>query len=64
MNVTDTGRRGYIANYKVWRTAPRLTPDAIYKVSQTREEAVRLLARNGYLQGSLSDVARLANEAR
>lgn len=64
MNVTNTGRRGYIANYKVRRTAPRLTPDAIYKVSQTREEAVRLLARNGYLQGSLSDVARLANEAR
>lgn len=61
MNATNTGRRGAVANYKVRRTAPRLTPDAIYKNAQNREEAVRLLARNGYLSGSLQDVARLAN---
>lgn len=61
MNSTKTGRRGYIAQYRVRRTAPRLTPEAIYKNAQNREEAVRLLARNGYLSGSLQDVARLAN---
>lgn len=59
--ATSTGRRGAVANYVVRRTAPRLTPDAIYRVAATREEAVRLLARNGYLTGSLQDVARLAN---
>lgn len=63
-NATSTGRRGAVANYTVRRTAPRLTPDAIYRVAENREEAVRLLARNGYLSGSLRDVARLANEAR
>ena len=38
----------------------RLTPEAIYRVSATREEAVRLLAKNGYIVGDLKNVARLA----
>lgn len=38
-SVTERGRSG----------APRLTTDAIYKVSSTREEAVRRLIDNGYI---------------
>jgi hypothetical protein len=58
--VTSVGPRGFIDNYVVRRTAPRLTPEAIYRVSATREEAVRLLAKNGYIVGPIKDVARLA----
>ena len=58
--ATSVGPRGFVDNYVVRRTAPRLTPEAIYRVSATREEAVRLLAKNGYIVGPLEDVARLA----
>lgn len=37
----------------------RLTPDAIYSLARDREEAVRLLARNGYLNLSTAAVAAL-----
>ena len=58
--AVSVGPRGFIDNYVVRRTAPRLTTEAIYRVSATREEAVRLLAKNGYIVGPLEDVARLA----
>lgn len=54
-------RQGAARNYPLRRTGPRLTPEAIYRHAQSREEAVRLLAANGYiLSGSLADIARLA----
>lgn len=56
----QVGRRGAVSNYTVSRVKPRLTPEAIYQFSSTREEAIRLLARNGYIVGDLKDVARLA----
>lgn len=56
----NVGRRGAVKNYTVSRLQPRLTPEAIYQFSTTREEAVRLLARNGYIVGDLKDIARLA----
>lgn len=59
--ATQVGRRGYVRNYVVRRTGPRPTPDAIYRFARSREEAVRLLAANGYIVGTLSRVARLAS---
>lgn len=47
----------------VSRLNPRLTPEAIYQFSSSREEAVRLLARNGYINASLADIRRLAGVA-
>ena len=38
----------------------RLTPEDVYRIAQSREEAVRLLARNGYVVGDAQTVARLA----
>lgn len=61
MTATRVGQRGYIRNYVVRRTGPRPTPDAIYRFARSREEAVRLLAANGYIVGNLSQVARLAS---
>lgn len=49
--VRSRGRRN------VTRTKPRLTPEAIYRLSSTREEAVRLLGLNGYLLGDIAKVA-------
>lgn len=57
----QVGRRGAVASYTVSRVKPRLTPEAIYQFAGTREEAVRLLARNGYIVGDLNDVLRLAS---
>jgi hypothetical protein len=37
----------------------RLTPDAIYDVAEDRDEVLRLLARNGYLNMSAAQVAAL-----
>jgi hypothetical protein len=42
----------------VTRTQPRLTPEAIYRVAATREEAIALLAKNGYIVGNITNVAR------
>ena len=53
-------RRGAVEGYRIRRTAPRPTPDAIYRFSSSREEAIRLLHANGYVVGNLRDVARLA----
>ena len=58
--ATSAGRRGYVKNYVVRRTGPRPTPEAIYKFASSREEAVRLLAANGYIVADLSKVARMA----
>lgn len=54
------GKRGGVAHYVERRVERRLTPEAIYREATSREEAVRLLARNGYLAGDLGEVARLA----
>jgi len=32
------------------RRSPRLTPESIYEIADSREEAIRLLYRNGYLR--------------
>ena len=42
------------------RTGPRPTPEAIYKFAPSREEAIKLLAANGYIVADLSKVARMA----
>lgn len=46
---TNVGRRGAVKNYVVRRTQ-RLTPEAIYRVSATREEALQRLYANGYIR--------------
>lgn len=53
-----SSRRGYARN--ATRSSPRLTPEAIYRLSATQEEAVRLLARNGYILGNIDTIARAA----
>lgn len=58
--VTQVGRRGAVKNYSVTRYKPRPTPEAIYRYSESREEAVRLLAANGYIVGDLKEIVRLA----
>lgn len=57
----NVGQRGYVKNYIVRRTGPRPTPEAIYRFADSREEAVKLLAANGYIVANLSQVARLAS---
>lgn len=55
------GRRGYVKNSVERRAArPRLMPEQIYRIAGgDREEAIRLLAGNGYLvQGVQNDAAR------
>lgn len=55
------GRRGYVKNSVERRIArPRLMPEQIYRIANgDRDEAVRLLAGNGYLvQGVQHDAAR------
>jgi hypothetical protein len=54
----ETVSRGS-ARRNATRVGNRLTPDAIYRVSATREEAVRLLALNGYITGDISRVAAM-----
>jgi len=59
--ATKVGQRGYIKQYKVRRTGPRPTPAAIYKYATSREDAIQLLAANGYIVGgSIRDVAARA----
>ena len=58
--ATSVGRRGYVKNYVVRRSGPRPTPEAIYKFASSREEAVKLLAANGYIVADLSKVARMS----
>lgn len=59
--ATKVGQRGYIKNYSVRRTGARPTPAAIYKYATSREDAIRLLAANGYIVGgSITDIAKLA----
>lgn len=65
------GRRGYVDNYVERRLRrPRLMPEQIYAIADSRQEAIRLLARNGYLtdvpgmrNSSIADVARFAANA-
>lgn len=59
--TTMVGRRGFIKNYPVRRTGLRPTPEAIYKYAASREEALKLLAQNGYfVGGSIRDIAASA----
>jgi hypothetical protein len=46
--VRNAGRRGYIENYQERRVV-RPTPDAIYKYAESRDDALELLRRNGYI---------------
>jgi hypothetical protein len=57
--ATNVGRRGYVKNYVVRRTK-RPTPEAIYKYAESREEAIKLLAANGYIVGDIRKVAASA----
>lgn len=57
--ATTVGQRGYVKKYVVRRTK-RPTPEAIYKYATSREDAIRLLAANGYIVGDLKKVAALA----
>lgn len=52
-------RSGKLAARNVRRTKPRLTPESIYRVADSREEALRLLRVNGYVVG---DIRRIAEE--
>ena len=56
--TVERARRG---TRNVTRTKRRLTPKAIYKVSATREEAIRRLIENGYMVGDLTKLARLVS---
>lgn len=49
--IERTGlRQGYIANQSISRaTAARLTPESIYRGAKSREDAIRLLRRFGYI---------------
>jgi hypothetical protein len=58
--ATPAGQRGYIKKYVVRRTGPRPTPEAIYRFADSREEAIKLLAANGYIVADMSTIARLA----
>ena len=58
---TRVGRRGYIKNYTVRRLGPRPTPEAIYRFAHNREDAVKLLAANGYIVGA--DISKVAASA-
>lgn len=59
--ATKVGKRGYIKNYTVRRVSPRPSIEAIYKYSDSREEAIKLMAQNGYfVGGSIRDVAAKA----
>jgi hypothetical protein len=58
--ATNAGRRGAVQNYIVRRTGPRPTPEAIYKFADSREEAIKLLAANGYIVADMQTIARLA----
>lgn len=58
--AAHAGQRGYVKNYVVRRTGPRPTPEAIYRFANSREEAIKLLAANGYIVADMSKVARLA----
>ena len=58
--ATTVGQRGYVKKYVVRRTGPRPTPEAIYKFATSREDAIKLLAANGYIVADLSKVARMA----
>lgn len=44
----------------VTRTQPRLTPEAIYRVAASRDEALRLLKLNGYVVGDIRQIAASA----
>jgi hypothetical protein len=50
--ATRVGRRGAVQDYVVRRTAPRLMPGEIYRVAESREDAIRLLISNGYVMPS------------
>ncbi|PFG17201.1 hypothetical protein ATK74_1764 [Propionicimonas paludicola] len=56
----NVGKRGAVKNYVERRTKARPSPELIYAQDISREEAVRLLARHGYIVGDLKGVARLS----
>ena len=48
-SARNVGRRGRTANYVERRTGPRLMPSEIYRVAESRTDAIRLLTANGYV---------------
>jgi len=57
------GQRGYVKTYVERRTRARMSPELIYAGAgrdMSREEAVKMLARHGYIVGDLKEVARLS----
>lgn len=60
MTGVNVGRRGAVRSYTVRRTGARLTPEGIYAVASTQEEAVQLLIRNGYVVGDIGKLAKSA----
>jgi hypothetical protein len=59
-STLETVQRARGGSRNVTRTGPRLTPEAIYRFAGSREEAVRMLAANGYIVGDLKEIARLS----
>ncbi len=61
----NVGQRGRVANYTERRIVrPRLMPEQIYRIAAgDRDEAIRLLAGNGYLVGGVDQDAALAAPA-
>lgn len=54
--TSKVGADGQLRNRR--HAKPRLTPEAIIRLSATREEAVRRLVENGYMVGNVSALAR------
>lgn len=61
MTTAETVTRARGGKRNVTRTRRRMTPKAIYRVSATREEAIRRLVENGYMVGDLTKLARLVS---
>lgn len=58
--ATHVGPRGAVKDYVVRRIGPRPTPEAIFRYATSREDAMRLLAANGYILGPIRQVATSA----
>ena len=58
--ATTVTRSKGVKPRNVTRAKPRLTPEGIYTIAITQEEAVLLLIKNGYVVGDISKLARTA----
>lgn len=60
--ATNIGSRGAVKNYTLRRVGPRPTPEAIMRYATSREDAMKLLAANGYVIGDIRAVAASASQ--